>query len=74
MNYNDHNPPHFEAWYGEHRASVGIDPLTLLAGSLPPRVLSLVMEWAALYKNELLQNWERRSRKEPLFTIPGLDQ
>lgn len=74
MNYNDHNPPHFEAWYGEHRASIGINPLAVLAGNLPPRVLALVMEWAALYNKELLQNWELRSRKEPLFAIPGLDQ
>ncbi|MBL7997104.1 MAG: DUF4160 domain-containing protein [Candidatus Kapabacteria bacterium] len=74
MNFNDHNPPHFEAWYGEHRATIGFDPITVLAGSLPPRVLSLVIEWTMLHTEELRDNWERRSRKEPLFTIRGLDQ
>lgn len=74
MNYNDHNPPHFEAWYGEHRASIGIDPLTVLAGHLPARVLSLVLEWALIHKIELLENWERRSHKQPLVPIKGLDE
>ena len=26
-------------------------------GNLPPRVVGLVMEWAELHKDELLNNW-----------------
>jgi Domain of unknown function (DUF4160) len=57
MYFNDHNPPHFHVRYEEFRAIVGIDPLELREGSLPPRVLSLVMEWAELHQAELRENW-----------------
>ncbi len=29
-----------------------------MEGTLPPRVLSLVVEWAGLHQTELLENWE----------------
>jgi len=36
--YHDHHPlPHFHARYGGQSVSIGIDPLTLLAGTLRPR-------------------------------------
>lgn len=39
------------------RAIVGIDRPELREGSLPPRVLGLVMEWAELHQAELRKNW-----------------
>ena len=30
---------------------------TTKKGNLPPRVVGLVMEWAELHKDELLNNW-----------------
>ena len=45
MYFNDHNPPHFHVRYDEYRALVGIEPLELREGRLPPRVLGLVIEW-----------------------------
>jgi hypothetical protein len=57
MNFRDHAPPHFHARYGQHVASIGIAPLVVLRGRLPPRVLGLVLEWAALHSSELLENW-----------------
>jgi hypothetical protein len=48
MYFNDHNPPHFHVRYGEFRAILRIQPLALLDGDLPPRVLGLIMEWAGL--------------------------
>lgn len=45
MFYNDHPPPHFHARYGGQKGLVAIESLTLLRGSLPPRVLGLVVEW-----------------------------
>jgi uncharacterized protein DUF4160 len=47
MFYNDHPPPHFHVRYGSQRAVVGIEDLVLLDGGLSPRVLGLVIEWAA---------------------------
>jgi hypothetical protein len=57
MYFNDHAPPHFHVRYESHRAIVGIDPLELREGKLPPRVLGLVIEWAELHQQELLDNW-----------------
>jgi Domain of unknown function (DUF4160) len=53
MFYNDHEPPHFHACYGGRRATIEIENLTVLDGSLPPRVLGLVVEWAVLHQEEL---------------------
>ena len=72
MFYNDHEPPHFHVRYGERRAIVAIDTLVLLEGSLPPRVLGLVMEWAALHKTELAENWSRARRQVPLKAVDPL--
>ncbi|MDR0828684.1 MAG: DUF4160 domain-containing protein [Prevotellaceae bacterium] len=57
MYFNDHNPPHFHAKYNDFRAEILIETLTLREGQLPPRILGLVLEWAAEHKNELLKNW-----------------
>ncbi len=57
MYFNDHNPPHFHVRYEESRALVGIEPLELREGQLPPRVLGLVMEWGEMHQSELMENW-----------------
>jgi hypothetical protein len=67
----DHPVPHFHAEYGRHRASVGIDG-TVLGGSLPPRSLRFVREWAQLHGDELLANWERARNHQPIETIEPL--
>ena len=46
MYFDDHAPPHFHARYSGQEAAIGIDPLTLLAGALPARVVGQVFEWA----------------------------
>lgn len=38
MYFNDHNPPHFHAEYGDHSALIDIRTLSPFSGSLPPRV------------------------------------
>ena len=58
MYYNDHLPSHFHVRYGNQKAVIAIETLTLLEGRLPPRVLGLAIEWAALRQDELRQNWE----------------
>lgn len=57
MFFGDHAPPHFHAEYGEHRAVFGIRDLGIMEGSLPPKALGLVVEWASLHQEELLKNW-----------------
>jgi len=73
MFYNDHPPPHFHARYGEHQVLIGIEDLAILHGSLPPRALGLVTEWAALHKAELLENWDLARAQAPLKNIEPLE-
>ena len=58
MYFDEHNPPHFHVRYNEHRASMEIESLNVMAGKLPARVRGLVEEWAELHRGELLEMWE----------------
>jgi len=58
MFFKDHPPPHFHAVYGEHELIVGISPIMILTGAAPPRVRSMVLEWAALHQSELAADWD----------------
>lgn len=72
MFYRDHNPPHFHAVYAEYEGLIDINKIELISGSLPPRVLGLVIEWTALHQNELSDNWERSKKQEQLKSIVPL--
>jgi hypothetical protein len=64
--YDDHNPPHIHASYGEYEIIVGISPIAIIKGKVPNRVRSMVLEWIALHQQELMENWElSQSGKSP---------
>jgi hypothetical protein len=65
MYFGDHVPPHFHAEYNEYSAQVSISDFQIIKGSLPPKALALVMEWAALHQNELMENWNNLSQGGP---------
>ncbi|OFV93130.1 MAG: transcriptional regulator [Acidobacteria bacterium RIFCSPLOWO2_12_FULL_65_11] len=66
MFYNDHAPPHFHAEYGEHEVLMEIETRAVYAGSLPPRALALVREWAAAHQEDLRTDWSlARSGRAP---------
>lgn len=72
MFYREHNPPHFHAYYGDYEALIDIQKNELISGSLPPRVLGLVVEWSSIHQSELMANWERSRRQEELLSIEPL--
>ena len=72
MYYDDHNPPHFHATYGEYNAEIGINDFIVMEGKLPSRVLGLVIEWASLHQEELLANWNRIEKGVPIENIAPL--
>jgi hypothetical protein len=72
MFYDDHNPPHFHAEYGDDEVLVNISTLAILGGSLPARALGMVAEWASLHQRELLAAWERASHLQPPDKIAPL--
>lgn len=73
MYYNDHAPPHFHARYGEHEALLRIEPLGILKGHLPPKALSLVIEWAVIHQQELMKDWSLAENLQKLKKIPPLE-
>lgn len=66
MFWEEHAPPHFHALYGEHEVLIDIRTLEILKGSLPRRALSMVLEWASIHRQELLDDWNLcQSREHP---------
>ena len=72
MFHDEHNPPHFHARYGSDRISIRINDLSIIVGSLPPRALGIVMEWASIHQEELMQNWDRALNYQPLEPVEPL--
>lgn len=70
-NERDHPVAHFHAYHAGRRASVSADG-DVLAGGLDPRALKCVQEWVLLRRTEILANWERARRNEPLLGIDPL--
>lgn len=73
MYFMDHDPPHFHAEYAEHKCKIEIESLSIIAGNMPPRSLGLIIEWAALHKVELKENWLLMKAGKKLKKIKPLD-
>lgn len=72
MYYDEHNPPHFHAKYGDYEITVEIGSGTI-EGKFPKRALSAVLEWYKLHKNELIIDWELATKNQPLNKIEPLE-
>ena len=72
MYYKEHPPAHFHVKYGEYKAIFSIENLNIIEGNLPNRVLSLVLEWAFLHRNELQGDWDLARDNRPLLKIEPL--
>jgi hypothetical protein len=55
-------------------AEIDIETLAVLRGMLPPRASALTIEWAIQHQAELLQQWRRARRQQPLQSIPPLPE
>ena len=73
MYYDDHPPPHFHAIYGQYEIQVSIGPIVILNGQLPRRAISMVIEWAAIHQQELMDNWKRLEVNQTMVRIEPLD-
>lgn len=72
MFYDDHNPPHFHARYGNDYVAIEINPLRVLEGHIPHRALGLVMEWASQHQKELMADWTLAKNDKPPKKIAPL--
>ncbi|GGX47209.1 DUF4160 domain-containing protein [Saccharospirillum salsuginis] len=73
MYYDDHNPPHFHAYYNGQEALINIQTLEMMEGSLPRRARYLVTEWAIEHRDDLMADWEKAEKHEPLHKIEPLE-
>ncbi|MFO7728639.1 MAG: DUF4160 domain-containing protein [Desulfonatronovibrio sp.] len=73
MRHDDHPPPHIHAAYQGFEALIEIKTGTITDGYLPNKAEKIVKEWCLVHQAELLENWERAQRFEPLERIQGAD-
>jgi len=72
MNFNDHNPPHFHAKYGDFQITVDIGS-GIVEGKFPKRALAHVMEWYEQHREELLENWNSLEKTGAFKKIQPLE-
>lgn len=73
MFFREHAPPHFHVTYGDYKAIIDIQALSLMEGKLPRRGLNLVLDWAELHQSTLLENWQLCQNKQRPHPIPPLE-
>ncbi|MBM3746218.1 MAG: DUF4160 domain-containing protein [Acidobacteria bacterium] len=69
MYHREHAPPHFHVIYQDQWAAVAIESLAIIEGRLSRRAAGLVLDWAELHRNELMENWrlaEAHKRLKPI--------
>ena len=65
-------PPHFHATDGGEEVIVSINDLEVLKGSLPSKQLKMLLGWATIRQEQLMENWELAVRQQELFAIEPL--
>ena len=71
--YDDHNEPHFHAFYSGSEGAIAISSGKLNEGMLPKNALKLINSWRKLHKKELLENWDLASEHKKLRKIDPLE-
>lgn len=69
----DHAPPHFHALYAEYEIIIDIRTLEIIKGSMPKRALALVLEWASMHREELMEDWKLCEKKQLPTKIAPLE-
>ena len=61
----------FHAFYDDSELVVGIDPPRIIQGEAPRRVRVMVLEWAVLHQQELVEAWgQLRTAQKPVAIAP----
>ena len=72
MYFDDHGFPHFHARHAGASPKVRFDQIEVIDSNLEVRQLRLVLAWAELHRDELLENWRRARTGETLLEIEPL--
>ena len=73
MYHADHPPPHIHAEYQGHEAYISIETGDIIQGRLPAKALRLIKEWIQEHQEELMSNWQKAQKLQPLMRISGAD-
>ena len=71
LNFKDHSPPHFHAWYNEYKVIITIEEGVVM-GEMPAKALRYIFEWMELHKTELVLQWQKAQNGQPLDKIKPL--
>lgn len=72
INWREHQPPYFHAKYGGDEVIVSIHDLEVIEGGIPNKQLKMLLGWAALHQEELIENWILAEDQQELFPIAPL--
>jgi hypothetical protein len=72
MYFDDHGYPHFHARHAGAVAKIRIDQVEVIESNLETRQLRLVLAWAELHRDQLLENWRLARAGETLNQIEPL--
>ena len=73
MWHDDHPPPHIHVEYQGFEALVSLATGEVCQGRLPKKAAAIVKDWCLRHQPELMSNWEKAQRFEPLERVPGAD-
>lgn len=71
MYYEDHQPPHFHAYYGDYEAVFDFSG-ELIQGEMPKKQQKLIDAWCVIHSDELIANWKLSQENESVFKIEPL--
>ena len=71
MYFDDHNPPHFHAFYQEYRAVFSLDG-QMISGDMPEKQSKIIEVWAMLHKDELDADGQLAKDQQELYKIEPL--
>jgi hypothetical protein len=69
MYFKEHGIPHFHAIYNEFNGVFNVETLEMIEGDLPGKAKQLILEWAKIHKNELIDMWKTQHYQQ----LPGLE-
>lgn len=67
-----HHAAHFHVYYQDNSAIFKIDPIEIIAGSLPLRQKRLVEAWTEIHQAELISDWNLLQQGRLPFPIDPL--
>ncbi len=73
MFMNEHNPPHFHAYYDNYKASFSIKTGQMIEGNLPHKKAALITAWAIIHEKELMANWKALTEGKQAQKIKSLE-